>query len=81
MVFLLLSYFNGTVNVSISQYGRSMILYLIVAALGSMLAMEAAKLTEKYLHFAAKALAFLGRHTLPVLCWHLFVIEILKTVL
>lgn len=81
MAFLLFSYINGTVNVSISQYGRSMLLYLPVAALGSLLAMEAAKLTENYAKITTKALAFIGRHTLAILCWHLFAIEIIKTVL
>lgn len=81
MAFLLLAYWNGTVNVSVSSYGRSMLLYLLAAALGSMLMMEAAKLTERCAGMIAKALAWVGRHTLPILCWHLFAIEILRTAL
>ena len=34
----------------------------------------------KYLKIFAKPLAFVGRHTLPILCWHLFVMEIIKKV-
>lgn len=81
IVFAALSYINGSVNVSISQYGRSMILYFFVGALGSLLCMKAAELIEKYLTFLIKPLALVGRHTLPILCWHLFVIEMVRTIL
>lgn len=81
LIFVTLSYINGSVNVSISQYGRSMVLYFAVGALGSLLCMKTAELIEKYVSVLAKPLAFVGRHTLPILCWHLFVIEIIKTIL
>lgn len=81
MIFLLLSYMNGTVNVSVSQYGHSMVIYLAVSVLGTILVMGMARFIEKNMTAAAKILAWLGRHTLPVLCWHLFAIEIMKTVL
>lgn len=78
IAFVALSYLQGSVNVSISEYGRSMILYFFTGALGSILCMKAAELTEKYLKVLAKAIAFVGRHTLAILCWHLLAIEILK---
>lgn len=78
IVFVALSYIQGTVNVSISEYGRSMALYFFTGTLGSVLCMKAAELTEKYLKVFAKPLAFVGRHTLPILCWHLFMIEIIE---
>ena len=81
ILFVALSYIQGTVNVSISQYGRSMMLYFFTGTLGSILCMKAAELTEKYLKALEKPLAFVGRHTLPILCWHLFVIEIIEKVL
>ena len=37
LAFVVLSYINGSVNVSISQYGRSMVIYFVVGALGSIL--------------------------------------------
>lgn len=80
MIFTALSYINGSVNVSISQYGKSMILYFLAGALGSLLCMKAAELTEKYLKVLVKPLGFIGRHTMPILCWHLFVVEIVKTI-
>lgn len=81
MIFVTLSYINGSVNVSISQYGRSMVLYFFIGALGSLLCMKVAELTENYLKVLAKPFSFVGRHTMPILCWHLFVIEIVKTIL
>lgn len=81
LVFLVLSYWNGSVNVSISEYGRSMAVYLVIGALGSLLCMKAAELMEKYCEFLVKPLGFIGQHTMPILCWHLFVIEMIKAVL
>lgn len=81
ILFVALSYMQGSVNVSISEYGRSMPLYFLTGTVGSILCMKAAELTEKYLKILAKPLAFVGRHTLPILCWHLFVIEIIEKAL
>lgn len=81
IAFVVLSYIQGTVNVSISEYGRSMILYFFTGSLGSILCMKAAELTEKYLKILTKPLAFVGRHTLTILCWHLLAIEILKKII
>ena len=78
--FVALSYIGGSVNLSISEYGRSMILYFFTGALGSVLCMKAGELTEKYLKVLAKPLAFVGRHTLTILCWHLLAIEIIKKI-
>lgn len=76
-----LSWLNGSVNMSVADYGRSMILYLAVGSLGSLLVMELSLFLEKYTKKFAEALGFLGRHTLPVLCLHLFVYSMLGTVL
>lgn len=79
--FVALSYLNGSVNVSISEYGRSMILYFFTGALGSILCMKAAELTEKYLKVLVRPMAFIGRHTMEIMCWHLFALEIIRKVL
>lgn len=81
ILFVALSYANGSVNVSIDQYGRSMLLYFFTGALGSMLCMKAAELTEQYGKVLAKPLALIGRYTLTILCWHLFAIEVITKVL
>ena len=82
--FVIISYLNvtggKTVNVSIDQYGRSMIGYFAVGLAGSLLCMKAAELTEKYLKIFVKTLAFVGRHTMAIMCWHLLAIEVLKKV-
>lgn len=78
--FVTLAYLNGAVNVSISEYGHSMVLFFFTGALGSILCMKAAELVEKYLKLLVRPLAFVGRHTLEILCWHLFAIEILKKI-
>ena len=82
--FVIISYLNVTggnvVNVSINQYGRSMIGYFLVGTTGSLLCMKAAELTEKYLKVLVKPLAFVGRHTLPIMCWHLLAIEVVKKI-
>ncbi len=78
--FVIISYLNGGVNVSISQFGKSMIAYFAIGTTGSVLCMKAAELTEKYLKIFVKPLAFVGRHTLPIMCWHLFAIEVVKKI-
>ena len=82
--FVIISYLNVTggnvVNVSINQYGRSMIGYFLVGTTGSLLCMKAAELTEKYLKVLVKPLAFVGRHTLSIMCWHLLAIEVVKKI-
>ncbi|MGN0334360.1 MAG: acyltransferase family protein [Lachnospiraceae bacterium] len=78
MLFAVTGNINGSINVSIGNFGNSVILFLITGCLGSLLCMKAAELTEKYAGSAGGILAWFGRHTLPIMCWHLLVIEILK---
>ena len=80
LAFVALCYIQSIINVSISEYGRSMILYFFTGSLGSILCMKAAMLTEKYFKIIARPLAFVGRHTLPILCWHLLAIEIMEKI-
>lgn len=78
--FVIISYLNGSVNVSISQFGKSMIGYFLVGTAGSLLCMKTAELTERYFKIVVKPLAFVGRHTLPIMCWHLLAIEVIKKI-
>lgn len=80
-VFVGFSFLNGSVNMSVAEYGRSMLLYLIVGTSGSLLCMVCAMFLEKHTRFLARAGAWLGRHTMPVLCLHLFVYSVLGTIL
>ena len=78
--FVIISLLNGSVNVSINQYGKSMIGYFLVGTAGSLLCMKVAELTEKYLKVIVKPLTFVGRHTMEIMCWHLFAIEVIKKI-
>ena len=78
--FVIISYLNGSVNVSINQFGNSMIGYFLTGTAGSVLCMKAAELTEKYLKILTKPLSFVGRHTLSIMCWHLLAIEVIKKI-
>ena len=80
-VFAVLSWLNGSVNMSVADYGRSMVLYLIVGSLGSLLVMEFSLFLEKHGKILARACGFLGRNTLPVLCLHLFAYSLIGTLL
>ena len=76
-----LSLVNGSVNMSVADYGHSMVLYLIVGGLGSFLCLELSFLLETYTHYLSAGLAWLGRHTMPVLCLHMFVYSIIGLLL
>lgn len=80
-VFVGASLLNGSVNLSVGDYGRLMILCLIAGCFGSFLVMEAALFAERHTGVFARACGFLGRHTLPVLCLHLFVYSLIGTAL
>lgn len=79
--FVGLSLINGSVNMSVAEYGHSMILYLAVGCMGSLLCLEAAFFLEKHTRLLSKGGAWLGRHTMPVLCLHLFVYSVLGKLL
>lgn len=80
-IFVGLSYLNGSVNMSVADYGRSMVLYLIVGCTGSLLVLELSLFVEKHCRHLAAGLAFVGRHTLPILCLHLFAYSVIGTVM
>lgn len=79
--FVGLSYVNGGVNMSLGEYGHSMVLYLVVGSLGSLLCMELSLFVEKHIRTLSGILAWLGRHTVPVLCMHLFVYSVIGMLL
>mgnify|MGYP006934535102 CR=1 FL=1 len=58
-------------------------MYLFVGTAGSLIVMAlcSALYETKHTEWLQKPLGFIGRHTLPILCLHLFVYSILGTVL
>lgn len=79
VLFVLASTGNGSGNLSIRDYGEiGVAAYLLAAAAGSWLAMLAAKWMELHLGKAAQMLAFIGSHTIGILCLHLFVFMLIQ---
>lgn len=68
--------FNGSTNFSIGQYGKSVILALVNAALSSVLMMY---LLWKIRNYIPGIFTIVGRHTLFILCYHMLVLAILET--
>ncbi len=80
LLFVGLSWANGPVNMSVGHYGVSMLLYVLVGSLGSLLCMEACLWMERR---GPKGLVSLGTGagsvTMRILCLHLFVFMAVKT--
>ena len=79
MVFILSVYWNGAGNISIGDYGKSMVIFQVSSCTGTILCILVAYLLEKYLHFLGKPLMIIGMSTLDILCLHLFVFALLQT--
>lgn len=79
LVFAALSYWNGSVNMSIGAYGKSMLVYLIIGGLGSFLCLELCKWLEKSCMWLRSAGGAAGQVTLRMLGLHLFVFMVIKT--
>ena len=80
--FALAARWNGSVNMSVGDYGRSMALYLFVGTAGSLIVMAlcSALYETKHTKWLQRPLEFIGRHTLPILCLHLFVYSVIGMV-
>ncbi|WP_099469135.1 acyltransferase family protein [Konateibacter massiliensis] len=73
VLFIAASYLNGSVNMSIRDFGKSVLLYLVVGSLGTICVMFVSKLIENYLGYFARLLALIGRHSIGVFALHLIV--------
>jgi fucose 4-O-acetylase-like acetyltransferase len=73
IAFVLTSYLNGSVNMSIRDFGISVLLYLIVGSLGTISIMMLAKAIEMNFKYLSKLLEWIGRHTIGILALHLIV--------
>ncbi len=79
-LFVVITVCNGSGNISIGNYGKSMVLFLISSFLGTFLCIMFSFFIEKYLHFLGKVLMIIGVNTMDILCLHLFVFALLQTV-
>ena len=75
LAFVILARLNGSVNMSVGNYGASMLLYLVIGSLGSLLALELCFWLERRNRPAllVQAGARVGQYTLRILCLHLLV--------
>lgn len=83
IVYAVVNWLNGEVNMSISQYGdwgsNSFVPFLIVGTTAAIIAAGIGKVCEHT--FIGTALAYIGRHSLRLMCIHMFFIVTLKEAL
>lgn len=77
LAFTVTSFLNGSVNMSIRDFGRSVLLYLLVGSLGTISIMFLSKWVENKLKKIASLLEYIGRHTIGILALHLIIFEII----
>ena len=77
-VFVCLSLFNGSVNLSCGNYGISMFLYLFIGSLGSVLVFLVGALLERFCGIVIKVSSLIGQETLTILCFHMFLFMFIK---
>lgn len=78
VVFLLSSQLNGSMNLSVGNYGQSMILSLVSGLTGSLLVFAAGMCAEKRCPAVMRWITLAGRETLTVLCFHMFLFMFIK---
>ncbi|MBR5660181.1 MAG: acyltransferase family protein [Bacteroidales bacterium] len=64
-------------NIAVNVYG-SVPLYFTGAIIGILMVISFSKLLERWT-IASKSISFVGKYTLPILIWHIFVIKVLFT--
>lgn len=73
LIFTLTAYLNKSANFSIADYHHSITLALINAGISSLLIMWICRMVGG---FFSKVKFIMGRHTLLILCYHLFVLAV-----
>lgn len=66
LIYTLLLYVAGDINLSVRQYGTSFIIYYIIAVLGCIVVLWSSKRIERTL--IGKLLAIFGKHSLTIFC-------------
>lgn len=80
LLFALSCHINGTANISVGMFGKSVILGIWNGLFSSLLVLWLCKASEACLpKFLTKSPAGLGTYTLSILCYHMFVFALLKT--
>jgi fucose 4-O-acetylase-like acetyltransferase len=79
LLLLFLCCSRSSVNLSIGNYGRSMLLYLIVGTAGSVLIFALGSWLERLCKPLVHVIGLVGQETLTILCWHMFLFMFLRT--
>ena len=72
---------NGSVNLSISDTGKSITLMCLSAVSASILLMMLTKWVDEHFGSLSGLFAGLGKHTLTILCWHYFFLSMILSVI
>lgn len=80
IVFAGLHHFNGSANMAIQDYGRSMIVYLMLGMLGSVMVLFISLMLEKSA-LINRAVSYVGQNTLIILAFHMTIISLMVSVL
>lgn len=78
--FLCLSWINGSVNLSVRDYGRLVFIYTIAAGAGCIITLIISRFIEEKLGILAAIMKFVGRHTLSILCFHLIIFAVVEKI-
>lgn len=80
IVFAVLHYINGSANMAIQDYGRSLSLYVLLGILGSVIMLYLSLLVDKS-RILNRAVSYVGQNTLIILALHMTIISIMVSVL
>ncbi len=81
LVFIAISYINGSVNMSVREFGKSTLLYLVVGGTGSLLLMLISKAIEEHTRITSHLFIIIGRHTIGILAFHLVAFGVIGVLL
>ncbi|MDD6572470.1 MAG: acyltransferase [Thermoflexaceae bacterium] len=80
VVFALLHHFNGPANMAVQDYGKSMLVYLMLGTLGSVMVIFISLILEKVTVIRC-AVSYVGQNTLIILAFHMTIISVMVSVL
>lgn len=79
LIGILASLINGSYNLSLNDMGKSVLLCIVAAVSLSCLVLLILRWLQKMLPQVVKVLGSLGKHTLTILCFHYFVMQMFFT--
>lgn len=74
-VTILCGSYNRSANISISYFGKSVMLGILLGMTSSVLLLQLCKKADEYMPKMTNHLAKLGRYTLTILCYHFFILQ------